>query len=642
MATEINRSRAPYRHQIQQIATNLSEGVILIDVDQTIRWANSAALAMHGVDCVAALGRTIDEYHANFQVKFRSYQSVTAQSSLDSVASGETYRDVVIEVTPLNGDAPKWVHRIRNLVLTDEAGNPSCVALVLHAVREEFQVRGQFASSIESVPQPAAILRLRDQIIVGANQAFLDLTGLDRPKVIARALTEIGFLAGAEDAGHEPGHMAGHIYEEVLAAITHGTPLGLSKSCLRIADGGVRPVLLAGQPIDFDSQRCMLFTFVDLGPAAAARMQAGQTRDDVHAAAQALCAASPAPMHVLDGDMCICGVNEPWLEWLGHTGQSVIGRNILAFMSPDSAAHFESHTWSTLGGGGVVRDAACQFVRQNGEIADAVVSLRADVDDAGHVVRAVAVPVDVSERKRGDGRFATLFGLSPVPMIIRRLDDSRIMDANDAFLTATGHTAQAIVGHLVDELGLFETRAQRQQFEQELRSNGQPRNVEARIRTVGGEVIDCLLSAEIIHVFGQPCALLVLQDVTERRRNETQLFQAIEMVMKDTSWFSRSVIEKLAAVRAPAGSPTRMAAVGDLTRREREVLALVSHGLSDSDIAEKLGLTRSTVRNHVATLYSKIGVHSRRNAIVWARERGINIAWPAAATGNHARRPAAL
>jgi DNA-binding NarL/FixJ family response regulator len=154
--------------------------------------------------------------------------------------------------------------------------------------------------------------------------------------------------------------------------------------------------------------------------------------------------------------------------------------------------------------------------------------------------------------------------------------------------------------------------------------------------------MDCLLSAETLHVFGQPCALLALQDVTERRRNETQLFQAIELVMKDTSWFSRSVIEKLAAVRAPAGSATRMTAVGDLTRREREVLALVSHGLSDSDIAEKLGLTRSTVRNHVATLYSKIGVHSRRNAIVWARERGINIAWPASPSASQARRTPAL
>ena len=45
--------------------------------------------------------------------------------------------------------------------------------------------------------------------------------------------------------------------------------------------------------------------------------------------------------------------------------------------------------------------------------------------------------------------------------------------------------------------------------------------------------------------------LSVLQDITERKRTEAELFAAIEAVMKDTSWFSRTVIEKLAAIRAP-------------------------------------------------------------------------------------------
>jgi hypothetical protein len=71
------------------------------------------------------------------------------------------------------------------------------------------------------------------------------------------------------------------------------------------------------------------------------------------------------------------------------------------------------------------------------------------------------------------------------------------------------------------------------------------------------------------------------------------------------------------------------------------VLGLISHGLADVDIALKLGLTRSTVRNHVATLYSKIGVHSRSSAIIWARERGINLAWPSNGAANFIARPIA-
>jgi len=102
--------------------------------------------------------------------------------------------------------------------------------------------------------------------------------------------------------------------------------------------------------------------------------------------------------------------------------------------------------------------------------------------------------------------------------------------------------------------------------------------------------------------------------------------------MQDTSWFSTSVVEKLAVLRSPASARHTPSEIKDLTRRERDVLGLISQGLTDTNIAGNLKLSRSTVRNHVASLYSKIDVHSRGEAIVWARERGINIAWRASAS----------
>jgi DNA-binding NarL/FixJ family response regulator len=54
------------------------------------------------------------------------------------------------------------------------------------------------------------------------------------------------------------------------------------------------------------------------------------------------------------------------------------------------------------------------------------------------------------------------------------------------------------------------------------------------------------------------------------------------------------------------------------------VLELICEGLADKEIAGRLTLSPSTVRNHVATLYSKLDVHSRGAAIVWAHERGFS------------------
>jgi len=59
-----------------------------------------------------------------------------------------------------------------------------------------------------------------------------------------------------------------------------------------------------------------------------------------------------------------------------------------------------------------------------------------------------------------------------------------------------------------------------------------------------------------------------------------------------------------------------------LTSREREVLALLTEGLSNEQIAERLSISEKTVRNHVSNMFDKLGVWTRAQAIVFAHDRG--------------------
>ena len=59
-----------------------------------------------------------------------------------------------------------------------------------------------------------------------------------------------------------------------------------------------------------------------------------------------------------------------------------------------------------------------------------------------------------------------------------------------------------------------------------------------------------------------------------------------------------------------------------LSPREREILALISEGLGNADIGERLSISEKTVRNHVSNLFDKLGVWTRAQAIVFARDRG--------------------
>ncbi|HEX6324578.1 MAG TPA: alpha/beta fold hydrolase [Vicinamibacterales bacterium] len=83
--------------------------------------------------------------------------------------------------------------------------------------------------------------------------------------------------------------------------------------------------------------------------------------------------------------------------------------------------------------------------------------------------------------------------------------------------------------------------------------------------------------------------------------------------------FCDTVLEFTGAA-APAANED--AAFAELSPREREVLGLLAGGLGNADIAARLAISDKTVRNHLSNIFDKLGVWTRAQAIVFARERG--------------------
>ena len=82
--------------------------------------------------------------------------------------------------------------------------------------------------------------------------------------------------------------------------------------------------------------------------------------------------------------------------------------------------------------------------------------------------------------------------------------------------------------------------------------------------------------------------------------------------------FQEAVLEFAGAAPARAAND----AFAALSPREREVLALLSDGLDNVQIGERLSISEKTVRNHVSRVYDKLGVWTRAQAVVFAREHG--------------------
>lgn len=164
------------------------------------------------------------------------------------------------------------------------------------------------------------------------------------------------------------------------------------------------------------------------------------------------------------------------------------------------------------------------------------------------------------------------------------------------------------------------------------RLDGGLKALDLPLRKSEGQTVDCLLSAQTLTLSDSTAAICIIQEAEGPNRDA---MSAIESVLADTTSFARAVIEKLKGVGIahPARSVSDLET---LTDREREILGLICRGKSDLEMSEQLQLSQNTIRNHVASLYRKIGVNRRSAAILWARERGIT---SEALTGTRRRRP---
>lgn len=98
------------------------------------------------------------------------------------------------------------------------------------------------------------------------------------------------------------------------------------------------------------------------------------------------------------------------------------------------------------------------------------------------------------------------------------------------------------------------------------------------------------------------------------------------LLADEPAWerFCDAVLDFTGVARPPAASATGAAseAFAALSPREREVLLLITEGLANAEIAGRLGISDKTVRNHVSNLFDKLGVWTRAQAIVFARDHG--------------------
>jgi DNA-binding NarL/FixJ family response regulator len=99
------------------------------------------------------------------------------------------------------------------------------------------------------------------------------------------------------------------------------------------------------------------------------------------------------------------------------------------------------------------------------------------------------------------------------------------------------------------------------------------------------------------------------------------LVQAIEVAAEGGALISPSITVRLLESFAESGVAAEpVQPIDPLTEREEEVLLTVARGLTNAEIADELYIGISTVKTHLASLMSKLGLRNRVEIAMWAHE----------------------
>jgi two-component system sensor kinase FixL len=170
--------------------------------------------------------------------------------------------------------------------------------------------------------------------------------------------------------------------------------------------------------------------------------------------------------------------------------------------------------------------------------------------------------------RRSEERFAVAFRSSPDALVIAHRSDGRIVDVNAQWERMFGYARAAALGKTATELRLFLHGAEASRFTARLASQSAEES-EILLRSRRGAVFRALVTSQAVVMMDEPCVLVVIRDVTERRRAEVELqtqrtelahLSRVALLGELSATFAHELNQPLAAIMSNARAGQRLMA----------------------------------------------------------------------------------
>ena len=181
--------------------------------------------------------------------------------------------------------------------------------------------------------------------------------------------------------------------------------------------------------------------------------------------------------------------------------------------------------------GGSLRNLELPFRRRDGQLFTGLISAQAF--QLADTPALVVIVRDISQLKAtqqqlqvSEEKFAKAFHASPDGLLITRVRDGLLLEANEGFSRITGYSSSETAERSTLELGIWANPDDRVRMIEQIKLHGSVRDLSTPIRTRDGQLRLCELSAQLIPIGDEPCLLTIARDITERQVMQEKLQQA--------------------------------------------------------------------------------------------------------------------
>ena len=163
---------------------------------------------------------------------------------------------------------------------------------------------------------------------------------------------------------------------------------------------------------------------------------------------------TPAMLFSFDSQGKVVSVSDTWLEKMGFSREKVLGRIFTEFLTETSQEFATSKGLPACFVTGECTDIEYQFVKNNGDLMDVLLSTTSEKDDSGKIIRSLAIITDITDRKctdealkKSETYYRSLFNNSLYGFVVTG-PDFKFQQVNDAFCKLLEYSEEELVGQL--------------------------------------------------------------------------------------------------------------------------------------------------------------------------------------------------